>query len=56
MKYKIFTKYFQMAGIKQEKPLKPFSRRRNELSIENSCIQWGGIVVIPAQLRKKSTY
>ena len=36
-----------------EEQLKPYFRRKNELSIENSCIQWGGRVIIPMQLRNK---
>ena len=36
-----------------EEQLKPFFRRRDELSCENLCIQWGGRVIIPAPLRSK---
>ena len=34
-------------------PRKPYLCRRNELSVENSCLLWGTKVVIPFQLRQK---
>ena len=38
---------------KIEEQLKPYFRRKSELSDENSCILWGGRVIIPMQLRTK---
>ena len=31
-----------------EEVLKPFTHRRNELSVEDGCILWGNRVVVPA--------
>ena len=33
--------------------LRPFSDRRNELTVEEGCILWGFRVVIPKKLREK---
>lgn len=33
--------------------LKPYFRRKSELSVENSCILWDSRVIIPMQLRTK---
>ena len=35
-----------------EESIKPFFRRRDELSVEESCILWGNRVIIPPQGRK----
>ena len=31
----------------------PFERRKNELSLHDGCVLWGGRVVIPLQLRDR---
>ena len=33
--------------LREEEELKPFLRRRYELSVEDGCILWGSRVVIP---------
>ena len=38
---------------KVNEQFKPYLCRRNELSVENSCLIWGNKVVIPFQLRQK---
>ena len=38
---------------KIEEQFKPFFIRRSELSVDNSCVLWGGRVIIPMQLRTK---
>ena len=42
-----------MDDQKIEEQLKPYFRRKSELSVENSCILWGGRVIIPMQLQTK---
>ena len=37
---------------KIEEQCKPYLRRRNELCISLSCLQWGNRVAIPFQLRE----
>ena len=39
-------------SVKIEEQCKPYLRRRNELCINSSCLQWGNKVVIPFQLRE----
>ena len=38
---------------KIEEQLKYYYRRKSELSFQNSCVLWGGRVIIPMQLRTK---
>ena len=38
---------------KIEEQFKPYFIRRSELSVDNSCVLWGGRVIIPMQLRTK---
>ena len=37
----------------QDKRLKPYFTRRNELSVQHGCLMWGIRVIIPLKLRNK---
>ena len=51
---KVYTKvkYGWSEQDKNDKDLKPYFIRKNELSIEKDCLMWGVRVIIPPNLRK----
>ncbi|XP_062514748.1 uncharacterized protein K02A2.6-like [Corticium candelabrum] len=50
---KVFTYTLRGWPYQRDTELLPYSRKANELSVDNGCLLWGQRVVIPASLRSR---
>ena len=40
-------------AVSEENVMKPYERRKNELSLQDGCVLWGSRVIIPPSLRER---